>query len=83
LNKIFQKLCSILESQDASNNILSKYNYNNSFDLNKYIDERTVDVCIGDGMNEIKSIHIFNIADIKDQKIKLRWYTKKIIAKMV
>ena len=83
LNKIFQKLCSILESQDASNNILSKYNYNNSFDLNKYIDERTVDVCIGDGMNEIKSLHIFNIADIKDQKIKLRWYTKKIIAKMV
>jgi hypothetical protein len=80
LNKIFQKLCSIL---GGDNNVLIKYNVNNNFDLNKYIDERTVDICIGDGMNEIKSIHIFNIADIKEHKIKLRWYTKKIIAKMV
>lgn len=78
LNKIFQKLCNILEASD-----LIKYNVNNKFDLNKYIDERKVDTCVGDGLNEIKSIHIFNIADIKDQKIKLRWYTKKIIAKMV
>lgn len=80
LNKIFQKLCSILGGES---NMLFKYNVNNKFDLNKYIDERTVDTCIGDGMNEIKSIHIFNISDIKEQKIKLRWYTKKIIAKMV
>jgi hypothetical protein len=79
LNKIFQKLCNLV----GDSNILIKYNVNNKFDLNKYIDERTVDVCNGDGMNEIKSLHIFNIADIKEQKIKLRWYTKKIIAKMV
>jgi len=78
LNQIYQKICDI---QKDSN--LYKYNINNNFDVNKYIDERIITEIPVDGLNEIKSIHLFNIEDIKMNKIKLRWYTKKIISKMI
>lgn len=78
LNEIYQKICDI--QKDCN---LYKYNTNNNFDLNKYINERIITEIPIDGLNEIKSIHLFDMEDIKKNKIKLRWYTKKIISKMI
>ena len=78
LNKIFQKVCTI-------NNSL--YNYNDidnpSFNYLKYIEERIIDGIPSDGMNEIVSIHIVDLDDIKNNKINIRWYTNKVISKML
>jgi hypothetical protein len=76
LNEIFQKLCIINES-------LSRYNINNKFDLTNYINERTIMGISNEGLNEIQSIHIVKLDDIKENKIKLKWYTNKIISKMI
>ena len=76
LNEIFQILCEL----DSSFN---KYNINNKFDLENYINERVITDSPNKGLNEIKSLHIINLEDIKEKKIKLRWYTNKIISKML
>jgi hypothetical protein len=76
LNEIFQMLC-------ESYNSLSKYNINNKFDLENYINDRVITESPNKGLNEIKSLHIINLEDIKEKKIKLRWYTNKIISKML
>jgi hypothetical protein len=34
-------------------------------------------------MNEIVSIHIVDLDDIKNNKINIRWYTNKVISKML
>lgn len=78
LNEIYQKICNIQKNSE-----LYKYNINNNFDLTKYIDERIINELPIDGLNEIKSIHLFDMEDIKKNKIKLRWYTKKIISIMI
>lgn len=76
LNKIFQKVCSI-------NNELNLYNNESYFNYNKYIEERKIDRIPYDGLNEIESIHIINLDDIKNNKINIRWYTNKVINKML
>jgi len=76
LNKIFQKVCTI-------NSNLNKYNINEIFDYIKYIEERTIEDIPYDGLNEIESIHIIDLDDIKNNKINIRWYTNKVISKML
>jgi len=80
LNKIYQLL--ILYDIDAMMNLI-KYNNDGMFDVMKYIEERTIDGIPNDGLNEIKSIHIVKLNDIVDNKIHLRWFTNKIISKML
>jgi len=78
LNQIFQKVCTI-------NNRLYDYNDidNPSFNYLKYIQERIIDDKPSDGLNEIESIHIIDLVDIKNNKINIRWYTNKVISKML
>jgi hypothetical protein len=76
LNQIFIYLCEYIEE-------LKKYNKNDMFDLNLYIMERIILDQPKDGMNEIKSLHIFTLDDIKNKKVKLRWFTDKIISKLL
>jgi hypothetical protein len=49
----------------------------------KYIEERKIDDIPSDGLNEIESIHIVDLDDIKNNKINIRWYTNKVISKML
>ncbi len=76
LNFIFQKIIKWVKP-------LEKYNVNGAFDYQKYINERIVTDIANDGLNEIHKIEIFNIKDVKDKKISLRWFTNKIINIMV
>ena len=76
LNFIFQKLITWIQP-------LEKYNNNGKFDYQKYINERIVIDTAHDGLNEIHKIEIFNIKDVKNKKISLRWFTNKIINIMV
>jgi hypothetical protein len=76
LNFIFNYLCTI-------NMELAHYNVDGLFNMMQYIGERVVDGSPNNGLNEIKSLHIIKISDIKNNMIKLRWYTNKIIGKMI
>lgn len=76
LNQLCIYLCEYIDS-------IKKYNKDNVFDLNMYIMERVVLEQPKDGMNEIKSLHIFTLDDIKNNRIKLRWFTNKIINKLL
>jgi hypothetical protein len=76
LNFIFQYLCLL-------NNGLQKYNIKNVFNLGRYIKERIITAKPYDGLNEISAIECFRISDIKHNRVNLRWFTKKIIDKMV
>jgi len=76
LNFIFQKL----KTYDQS---LNKYDNNNSFNISTYINERIVTGPAYNGLNEIHKIEIFNIKDIKEKKVSLRWFTNKIINIMI
>lgn len=62
---------------------LNKYCDNNIFNYQKYFSERIVDGNVNNGLNEIKSIEIFKLDDVKNNKIPLRWYTDKIIHLML
>ncbi len=72
LNFIFQNL--LTEIPD-----LEKYNVNNFFDYNTYINERTINGKAKDGLNEIQKIELFKLSDVKNKTISLRWFTNKII----
>jgi hypothetical protein len=53
------------------------------FDYEKYIQKRIVTDTPLDGINEIHSIHICKLSDIKNKVYNLRWYTSKIIYEML
>jgi hypothetical protein len=76
LNYIFQKLCSVVQS-------LNEYNMNNCFNINKYLMERKISDQPSGGLNEINKIELFKLDDIINNKIKLRWFTNKIIKLMI
>lgn len=80
LNEIYQTIISY-ESDECM--LLMKYNNNNMFDYTEYISERIITDVSNDGLNEIASIHILKVSDIKNKMYKLRWYTDKIISKMI
>jgi len=75
LNYIFLYLCEI-------ENSLQVYNMNNIFDMQTYIENRIINDKADGGLNEIQSLHLFKLSDIKEKKIKLRWFTDKIINKL-
>ena len=81
LNEIYQTIISC----DTSNNcmLLMKYNNDNTFNYIDYINERIITDVSKYGLNEIMSIHIIKVSDIKNKMYKLRWYTDKIISKMI
>ena len=76
LNEIFMKVCEV----DTS---FLKYKINDIFDLEQYIADRVIGEKSKNGLNEMESIHVFRLCDVKDKKIKLRWFTNKIIWKML
>lgn len=76
LNFIFQQIL-------ICNQNLIKYNINNNFDYINYINERIVTDAASNGLNEIHKIELFNVKDVKENKINLRWYSNKIINLMV
>ena len=78
LNFIFQKLMS-----DFSD--LEQYDDNGNFNITKYIEERQVPDKPVEGLNEIHSLRVFKISDIKEKKIdiNIRWYTNKLISKLL
>ena len=78
LNKIFQKVCTINPSLNDYNDVEKSY-----FNYMKYIEERIINDLPSDGLNEIESIHIVELDDIKNNKINIRWYTNKVIGKML
>jgi hypothetical protein len=51
--------------------------------LSEYINQRIILDKPSHGLNEIEKIQIFKIDDIKNNKVNLRWFTKKIIHKMI
>jgi len=79
----FKGLNEIYINITECDNMLNKYNNDNNFDVIKYINERVITEKSDNGLNEIQSIEIIKISDIKENKIKLRWYTDKIISKMI
>jgi hypothetical protein len=90
LNFIFNKIVTI-------NNELNKYKTNNTllascakhdcntFNYNLYFQDRIINDLPHNGLNEIKSLHIIKIKDIinKNNNLKLRWFTSKIIYEML
>ena len=65
-------------------NKLSKYKtLENKFNYQEYIQERVVSDTPGNGMNEIKSIILCKVADVKNKMYDLRWFTSKIIYEML
>ncbi len=53
------------------------------FNLDQYIKERVVTAVASNGLNEIQSICICKLHDIKKRKINLRWFTSRIIYEML
>lgn len=80
LNKVYQKLCTMDEN-------LLKYNDNKmgnyQFNYIKYMEERIIDDIPQNGLNEIKSIHMITLDDILNNKVNIRWFTNKVIGKML
>jgi len=78
LNFIFNKLLTI-------NNELNKYQTNNIFNYNLYFQDRIINDLPHNGLNEIKSLHVIKLNDIikKNNNLKLRWFTSKIIYEML
>lgn len=65
-------------------NTLCKYKTtDNKFNYQEYIQERVVSDTPSDGMNEIKSIILCKLSDIKNKMYDLRWFTSKIIYEML
>jgi hypothetical protein len=78
LNFIFNKLSTIYE-------YLNKYKTNDTFNYNLYFQDRIINDLPHNGLNEIKSLHVIKIKDIinKNNNLKLRWFTSKIIYEMI
>ncbi len=78
LNFIFQKLL-------TEHYKLIPYNDKGKFNITKYIEERQVPEKPDQGLGEIHSLRVFKVNDIKEKKIDIdiRWYTNKLISKML
>ncbi len=55
----------------------------NKFNYLKYLEERVVTANASNGLNEIRSIHICKLTDIRNRVYDLRWFTSKIIFEMI
>jgi hypothetical protein len=65
-------------------NTLNKYKTSeDKFNYTHYIQERVVSDTPANGMNEIKSISICKLSDVKNKSYDLRWFTSKIIYEML
>lgn len=64
------------------NNLL-KYKLDDKFNYKLYFQERIITDIPSNGINEIQSLHVIKIADIKNKIYDLRWYTSKIIFEMI
>lgn len=75
----------IVESQELNCQELKQYQTSKkNFDYIKYINERKVNDIPHNGLNEITSIHICKLSDIKKKNIfDLRWFTSRIIYEML
>lgn len=77
----------IIEAQDIefdSNELIQYQTINKKFDYDKYITERKINDMPQNGLNEILSIHICKLSDIKKKNIYcLRWFTSRIIYEML
>ena len=62
---------------------LKDYIIDDVFNINNYICNRTVDNEPLEGLNEIKLIKIFNLNDVRNNKINLRLYTRMVINKFL
>lgn len=77
LNFIFSHLAQF----DSS---LTKYKSDdNKFNYKLYVQERIVTDIPVNGMNEIKSISICKLSDVKEKVYDLRWFTSRIIHEML
>ena len=78
LNYIFQKLLSEFPEWKP-------YDEKGKFNITKYIEERQVPDKPEQGLNEIHSLRVFKVNDLKEKKvdIDIRWYTNKLISKML
>ncbi len=77
LNFIFTHL--VLFAQELTN----FKTLDGNFDYEKYIQKRIITDASSNGLNEIYSIHICKLSDIKNKVYNLRWYTSKIINEML
>jgi hypothetical protein len=75
----------IIEDIEFNSNELIHYQtIDKKFDYIKYINERKINDIPHNGLNEILSIHICKLSDIKKKNIYcLRWFTSKIIYEML
>ncbi len=55
----------------------------NKFNYLQYMEERVVTETASDGLNEIQSIHICKLSDVRNKVYDLRWFTSRIIYEML
>ena len=55
----------------------------NRFDYQTYFTTRVINAIPANGINEINSIHICKLSDIKNKVYDLRWFTSRIIYEML
>lgn len=76
LNFIFNNLITF----DTS---LIKYKLNDKLNYKLYFQERIINDTPSHGINEIQSLHVIKLIDIKNKLYDLRWYTSRIIYEML
>ena len=77
LDQIFVRLCEFAPE-------LTKWKTpDNKFNYLQYASERVVTEIASNGLNEIQSIHICKLLDIRHKVYDLRWFTSKIIYEML
>ena len=62
---------------------LLKYKLDDKFNYKLYFQERIIYDIPSDGINEIQSLHVIKLSDIKNKLYNLRWYTSRIIHEMI
>lgn len=71
-------------SGESGTSELAQYKtQSNRFDYQTYITNRVITEIPSNGINEINSIHICKLSDIKNRIYDLRWFTSKIIYEML
>ncbi len=55
----------------------------NKFNYLQYMEERVVTEMASNGLNEIQSIHVCKLSDIRNKVYDLRWFTSRIIYEML
>lgn len=74
----------LVGSGEPGTSELSQYKtQTNRFDYQTYITNRIINAIPASGINEINSIHICKLSDIKKRVYDLRWFTSKIIYEML